>query len=78
MTNSLCNFVADGLVLREQEGVTLLDRKKLRERGLKGALLGKAREVCVGCLASVSCCNELEVVHDGIDWTVGLVPQQEG
>jgi len=78
MIDNRCNFVTKGLVLREEEGVALLDRTKLRERSLIGPLLGIAREVCIGCALCSECNYDLEVVHDGIDWTIGVVTIQEG
>jgi hypothetical protein len=68
-----CLFVAEGMILREEDDVSLIDSKKLREFSLTAPLIGLAEDVCRRCPFYGKCNDELDIVHDGIDWTVGVV-----
>jgi hypothetical protein len=68
-----CLFLAEGMVLRTEEERVLLKREKLRVIDQKAPLIGIAGEVCQRCLPHKNdCIIELDLVHDGEDWTVAL------
>ena len=73
MIPSSCLFLTEGKILRGEDGRVLLDREKLRDINPKAPLLGLAGEICQRCLPQNGGCNlELDLVHDGEDWTVAL------
>ena len=73
MIPSTCLFLTEGKVLRTEENKVLLDREKLREINKKAPLISLAGEICQRCLPHKGDCDlELDIVHDGQDWTVAL------
>jgi hypothetical protein len=68
-----CIFTTEGLVLRIEENIQIIDREKLRNQDLQSPLISLADEICKRCICQNFCDRENTLVHDGVDWTVGVV-----